>query len=82
MGNRPVPVTKYWHRPWDARLQEEWYRKFSTLFYSMDCVQGVTCWSLSDEPAQWAEFLAGLCELTEEWNLKTGDKLRPKTKAD
>ena len=111
MGNRPVPVTKYWHRPWDARLQEEWYRKFSTLFYSMDCVQGVTCWSLSDEPAQWAEFLAGhpnekfrlqafdfdglldyennpkpayygLCELTEEWNLKTGDKLRPKTEAD
>ena len=24
MGNRPVPITKYWHRPWDERLQEEW----------------------------------------------------------
>ena len=59
MGNRPVPVTKYWHRPWDAHLQEEWYRKFSTLFYSIECVKGLTCWSLSDEPAQWGEFLAG-----------------------
>lgn len=59
MGNRPVPITRYWHRPWDERLQEEWYRQFSTYFYSTDCVTGVTCWSVSDEPTQWGEFLAG-----------------------
>ncbi len=59
MGKRPVPITKYWHRPWDERLQEEWYRQFATLCYGTDCVQGITCWSLSDAPTQWGEYLAG-----------------------
>lgn len=104
MGNRPIPITKYWHRPWDERLQEEWYRQFAMLCYGTDFVQGITCWSLSDAPTQWGEFLAGhpnekfrlqafdfdgildvnnepkpafygLYELTEKWNLKTGEKL-------
>lgn len=59
MGNRPVPITRYWHRPWDERVQEEWYREFSTLFYSLDYVEGLTCWSMSDAPTQWADFLEG-----------------------
>lgn len=59
MGNRPVPLDKYWRRPWDERLQEKWYRDFATYFYSTDCVTGLTCWSLSDAPTQWGEFLAG-----------------------
>ncbi len=59
MGNRPVPLDKYWRRPWDERLQEEWYRDFATYFYSTDCVTGLTCWSISDAPTQWGEFLAG-----------------------
>lgn len=59
MGNRPIPITKYWHRPWDARLQEQWYREFATYCYSTDCVEGLTCWSLSDAPTQWGEYLAG-----------------------
>lgn len=59
MGKRPVPITKYWHRPWDERLQEQWYREFSTYFYSTDCVQGITAWSISDAPTQWADYLEG-----------------------
>ncbi len=107
MGKRPVPIDKYWHRPWDERLQEEWYRSFATYFYSTDCVQGLTCWSISDAPTQWGDYLAGhpnekfrlqafdydgmldlnnqpkpayygLYDMTEKWNLKTGDKLKEK----
>ena len=59
MRRRPVPVTAYWHRPWDEQLQAQWYRDFLTLFYSMDYVECSVQWSLSDRPTQWADYLEG-----------------------